>query len=121
MKSTDDAEMKRICFFFQAEDGIRDGHVTWSSDVCSSDLSSISSDGKEEILSAKQHNTLADSPPEEQRNRVRDAQAQQGEPMPSLQGSSSSMSSIDRFSAARSEERRVGKDFSTQQMAGDAK
>src|SRR6266508_4960782 len=25
-------------FFFQAEDGIRDGHVTWSSDVCSSDL-----------------------------------------------------------------------------------
>src|SRR6266508_6273011 len=26
-------------FFFQAEDGIRDGHVTWSSDVCSSDLS----------------------------------------------------------------------------------
>src|SRR5438876_3934198 len=27
-------------FFFQAEDGIRDGRVTWSSDVCSSDLSS---------------------------------------------------------------------------------
>src|SRR6266568_4043628 len=25
-------------FFFQAEDGIRDGTVTWSSDVCSSDL-----------------------------------------------------------------------------------
>src|SRR5690606_31357796 len=25
-------------FFFQAEDGIRDFHVTWSSDVCSSDL-----------------------------------------------------------------------------------
>src|SRR5438876_1578337 len=25
-------------FFFQAEDGIRDGRVTWSSDVCSSDL-----------------------------------------------------------------------------------
>src|SRR5690625_7061761 len=25
-------------FFFQAEDGIRDGHVTWSLDVCSSDL-----------------------------------------------------------------------------------
>src|SRR5690606_40602998 len=24
--------------FFQAEDGIRDFHVTWSSDVCSSDL-----------------------------------------------------------------------------------
>src|SRR6266511_5693964 len=28
-----------IFFFFQAEDGIRDFHVTWSSDVCSSDLS----------------------------------------------------------------------------------
>src|SRR5215208_7675990 len=27
-----------ILFFFQAEDGIRDGHVTGSSDVCSSDL-----------------------------------------------------------------------------------
>src|SRR5699024_11348718 len=26
------------CFFFQAEDGIRDRNVTWSSDVCSSDL-----------------------------------------------------------------------------------
>src|SRR5436305_9030446 len=26
------------CFFFQAEDGIRDADVTWSSDVCSSDL-----------------------------------------------------------------------------------
>src|SRR2546427_1815695 len=26
------------CFFFQAEDGIRDLTVTWSSDVCSSDL-----------------------------------------------------------------------------------
>src|SRR5437762_8808424 len=25
-------------FFFQAEDGIRDTSVTWSSDVCSSDL-----------------------------------------------------------------------------------
>src|SRR5205807_3530367 len=25
-------------FFFQAEDGIRDYKVTWSSDVCSSDL-----------------------------------------------------------------------------------
>src|SRR6266508_6510454 len=28
----------RFFFFFQAEDGIRDGHVNWSSDVCSSDL-----------------------------------------------------------------------------------
>src|SRR5205085_7940349 len=27
-----------IFFFFQAEDGIRDLTVTWSSDVCSSDL-----------------------------------------------------------------------------------
>src|SRR5436305_5152011 len=26
------------CFFFPAEDGIRDADVTWSSDVCSSDL-----------------------------------------------------------------------------------
>src|SRR6266508_5307682 len=31
-------------FFFQAEDGIRDGHVTWSSDVCSSDLVQRESD-----------------------------------------------------------------------------
>src|SRR5438445_5741762 len=28
----------RCLFFFQAEDGIRDIGVTWSSDVCSSDL-----------------------------------------------------------------------------------
>src|SRR2546422_1110604 len=28
-------------FFFQAEDGIRDVAVTWSSDVCSSDLNAI--------------------------------------------------------------------------------
>src|SRR6266576_2683469 len=28
----------KIFFFFQAEDGIRDLYVTWSSDVCSSDL-----------------------------------------------------------------------------------
>src|SRR5437773_7913528 len=28
-------------FFFQAEDGIRDRDVTWSSDVCSSDLSVV--------------------------------------------------------------------------------
>src|SRR2546430_8892662 len=27
-----------VFFFFQAEDGIRDLTVTWSSDVCSSDL-----------------------------------------------------------------------------------
>src|SRR6266576_6530072 len=27
-----------MVFFFQAEDGIRDLYVTWSSDVCSSDL-----------------------------------------------------------------------------------
>src|SRR5258707_3025609 len=27
-----------VFFFFQAEDGIRDIGVTWSSDVCSSDL-----------------------------------------------------------------------------------
>src|SRR4029077_9797767 len=62
--------------------------------------SRIPSEGSEEILNAKQHNSRADSPPEEQRNRVRDAQAQQREPLPFLQGSSSSMSSIDRFSAA---------------------
>src|SRR6266508_3071054 len=30
---------KAFFFFFQAEDGIRAGHVTGSSDVCSSDLS----------------------------------------------------------------------------------
>src|SRR5256884_1366126 len=30
-------------FFFQAEDGIRDVAVTWSSDVCSSDLRRLSS------------------------------------------------------------------------------
>ena len=29
-------------FFFQAEDGIRDRDVTWSSDVCSSDLCVVS-------------------------------------------------------------------------------
>src|SRR5437667_623299 len=28
----------RLFFFFQAEDGIRDRDVNWSSDVCSSDL-----------------------------------------------------------------------------------
>src|SRR5207249_6149840 len=27
-----------VLFFFQAEDGIRDRNVNWSSDVCSSDL-----------------------------------------------------------------------------------
>src|SRR2546430_14200300 len=30
-----------IFFFFQAEDGIRDLTVTWSSDVCSSDLHNL--------------------------------------------------------------------------------
>src|SRR5205085_8028045 len=30
-----------IVFFFQAEDGIRDLTVTWSSDVCSSDLHAV--------------------------------------------------------------------------------
>src|SRR6266446_10554982 len=30
-----------VFFFFQAEDGIRDYKVTWSSDVCSSDLTSV--------------------------------------------------------------------------------
>src|SRR2546422_6859122 len=29
---------RKFFFFFQAEDGIRDVAVTWSSDVCSSDL-----------------------------------------------------------------------------------
>src|SRR5690349_23230917 len=35
-------------FFFQAEDGIRDLYVTWSSDVCSSDLFAVEAirDGK---------------------------------------------------------------------------
>src|SRR5256885_6275256 len=31
----------KLLFFFQAEDGIRDYKVTWSSDVCSSDLLEI--------------------------------------------------------------------------------
>jgi len=30
--------MRMVVFFFQAEDGIRDIGVDWSSDVCSSDL-----------------------------------------------------------------------------------
>src|SRR4030066_1323851 len=30
--------MLQLLFFFQAEDGIRDSSVDWSSDVCSSDL-----------------------------------------------------------------------------------
>src|SRR5260370_21307285 len=33
-------------FFFQAEDGIRDSSVTWSSDVCSSDLLRASALGR---------------------------------------------------------------------------
>src|SRR5258708_34522769 len=33
------SEWFHLFFFFQAEDGIRDDLVTWSSDVCSSDLS----------------------------------------------------------------------------------
>src|SRR5271165_6606427 len=33
-----DRELWSFFFFFQAEDGIRDFHVTGSSDVCSSDL-----------------------------------------------------------------------------------
>src|SRR5579884_3904895 len=33
-----DAYFSETFFFFQAEDGIRDGHVTGVSDVCSSDL-----------------------------------------------------------------------------------
>src|SRR5437867_9783977 len=33
-----------VFFFFQAEDGIRDRTVTWSSDVCSSDLACPGSD-----------------------------------------------------------------------------
>src|SRR5689334_24768329 len=31
-------QVMRLFFFFQAEDGTRDGTVDWSSDVCSSDL-----------------------------------------------------------------------------------
>src|SRR2546428_8108695 len=34
------------CFFFQAEDGIRDLIVTGSSDVCSSDLESAADEGR---------------------------------------------------------------------------
>ena len=34
-------EFRRVIFFFQAEDGIRDHCVTGSSDVCSSDLSYV--------------------------------------------------------------------------------
>src|SRR6266487_4035427 len=34
----DRRDVVRSNFFFQAEDGIRAGRVTWSSDVCSSDL-----------------------------------------------------------------------------------
>src|SRR5207248_5385463 len=30
-----------LCFFFQAEDGIRDPYGDWSSDVCSSDLTPV--------------------------------------------------------------------------------
>src|SRR5689334_23586237 len=36
-----DSRQRHACsrvFFFQAEDGIRDGNCDWSSDVCSSDL-----------------------------------------------------------------------------------
>src|SRR5438876_7845592 len=42
-------------FFFQAEDGIRDGRVTWSSDVCSSDLPSFASDPESADLSPVIH------------------------------------------------------------------
>src|SRR5438552_13883739 len=34
----------RLFFFFQAEDGIRDGSGDWSSDVCSSDLDVVAVD-----------------------------------------------------------------------------
>src|SRR5947209_15762434 len=34
-----------VVFFFQAEDGIRDIGVTWSSDVCSSDLTTLAGEG----------------------------------------------------------------------------
>ena len=62
--------------------------------------SSIPGDGNEEILGAEKNVTRADSLPGEQRSLVRDAYAQQREPTWSLQGSSSSMPSIDCLSAA---------------------
>src|SRR5438552_12573994 len=37
-------KLTAYAFFFQAEDGIRDDLVTWSSDVCSSDLTARVSD-----------------------------------------------------------------------------
>src|SRR5947207_4673054 len=37
-------------FFFQAEDGIRDHCVTWSSDVCSSDLATFMTSAIPKIL-----------------------------------------------------------------------
>ena len=39
-RGVNDGELDYI-FFFQAEDGIRDKGMDWSSDVCSSDLGII--------------------------------------------------------------------------------
>src|SRR4030043_1934738 len=44
-----------LFFFFQAEDGIRDGSRDWSSDVCSSDLtrSGCCASGEEAVLHSR--------------------------------------------------------------------
>src|SRR6267378_5229086 len=52
---------KLTCFFFfQAEDGIRDLYVTWSSDVCSSDLFIVTFDDITELQLAQRKAAWAD-------------------------------------------------------------
>src|SRR6266481_6661372 len=70
----------KFFFFFQAEDGIRDGTVTWSSDVCSSDLDHGNEVGDdverrdhvderqhEQCLGEHRHPPVAEEPPVEPR------------------------------------------------------
>src|SRR5438445_4367399 len=91
-----------VLFFFQAEDGIRDIGVTWSSDVCSSDLFA-KPDGSGSVVP---NDPFLDS----DRYRIVTANTRPGDQNP---GSSEPVIVTElttRITTLRSEERRVGKE-----------
>src|SRR5207248_5214140 len=89
-----------FCFFFQAEDGIRDSYGDWSSDVCSSDLF---------LSNRSRQATLLDLPPSSSCAGI-PTPCSPAAPMPSCLAVPTTTSSSTPSNAWRSEERRVGKE-----------
>src|SRR5688572_31046059 len=114
-------ECELLCshvFFFQAEDGIRDFDCDWSSDVCSSDLTSLGDDSyaRRELPFLQSHDSVRGR---RSRTRRRAHRLQEHHHVGEILGRFTWP--LENRDPPRSEERRVGKEGSSRWSQYDEK